>query len=376
MRDSTSFNYPVEEDYFILMNKDKKVLDFKIMYGLDIKVTETFRYLIKLPIGFTDLLSWLESRQAPKHRVHIEKLLELCGINNLANYLKITYALSLNDTFWVKPQNKDLTWNKVSLYQNDFNTTIARIAFEGGLYGLEFTPTSPEFGTDGAFAKCWTKDFDSSINLLKRGSTGARNAGLETYSEFYSSQIAKLICKDYVNYDLVKFHDKLASSCELFTSESEGYAPMHKLIDRRQPIEKLFEFYDGIGSGEDFIRMIVFDALTINTDRHLGNHGVIFDCDTMEIKRMAPVFDNNQALLPYAEDEDFANLDEYLKMKGPRIGREFIDVAKYSLTPTIRRDLANMRGFKFTKHKELNLDDDRLIKLENLVNSQIDLILK
>lgn len=58
---------------------------------------------------------------------------------------------------------------------------IAKIAFEGGLYGKEFTTTSPEFGTSGSFAKCWVKE-DDGIYLLKRGSEGARNAGLEPYS--------------------------------------------------------------------------------------------------------------------------------------------------------------------------------------------------
>lgn len=44
--------------------------------------------------------------------------------------------------------------------------------------------------------------------------------------------------------------------------------------------------------------MIVLDALILNTDRHMGNYGFMVDNDTMQIKRMAPMFDHNQALLP------------------------------------------------------------------------------
>ena len=51
--------------------------------------------------------------------------------------------------------------------ENQFDETIAKIAFEGGLYGKEFTTTSPEFGTSGSFAKCWVKE-DDGIYLLKR----------------------------------------------------------------------------------------------------------------------------------------------------------------------------------------------------------------
>lgn len=72
----------------------------------------------------------------------------------------------------------------------------------------------------------------------------------------------------------------------------------------------MIKFYDSIGCLDDFRRMVVLDALIINDDRHLGNHGVLIDNDTQEIVRMAPVFDHNQALLPYAEEEEFENISE------------------------------------------------------------------
>lgn len=364
------------KDFYYLMNKDVKILEFSIEIKLDLVIEEVKRLSDRLPIGMTNLHEWLNGREAPKHRANIRKLLEQCGINNLKSYLDVTYALSLNDTFWVKKTDSILEWSKVSLYSNEFNSTISRVAFEGGLYGLGFSTTSPEFGTDGAFAKCWTRDYYGNIMLLKGGSTGARNAGLEPYSEFYSSQLSKLICNDSVDYKLVKHHDKLASSCHLFTSENEGYAQAFKLVDRKSSYYTLFDFYDSIGCLDDFRRMLVLDAITVNTDRHLGNHGVIFDCDTMEIKRMAPVFDNNQNLLPYAEEEEFNDLDNYLKMKGPRIGTDFIPVARYSLTPEIRSDLINLKGFKFKRDDHFNLDEERLVRLENLVEKQIRLILE
>ena len=68
------------------------------------------------------------------------------GCYNLDGYLRITHALTLNDTFWVKPTDSTLKWDQVSLYSNEFDETIARIAFEGGMYGKQFSSTSPEFG--------------------------------------------------------------------------------------------------------------------------------------------------------------------------------------------------------------------------------------
>lgn len=76
----------------------------------------------------------------------------------------------------------------MSLYTHPFNEVIAKTAFEGGLHGRQLSTTSPEYGTDGSFAKCWIRE-GGQIRLLKRGSSGAGNAGLEPYSEFYAGQL-------------------------------------------------------------------------------------------------------------------------------------------------------------------------------------------
>lgn len=69
---------------------------------------------------------------------------------------------------------------EVSLFRNPFNEVIAHTAFDGGMYGDNLSTPSPEYGTDGTFAKCWIRENDE-IKMLKHGSSGARNAGLEPY---------------------------------------------------------------------------------------------------------------------------------------------------------------------------------------------------
>lgn len=39
-------------------------------------------------------------------------------------------------------------------YLMNKNEKIAKTAFEGGLHGRHLSTTSPEYGTDGSFAKC------------------------------------------------------------------------------------------------------------------------------------------------------------------------------------------------------------------------------
>lgn len=223
------------ENEFYLMNKDDRILRFTCdnsPLGVSFKEEESYEEI--RPYGYDGIGQWISQRQAPKHRQYIADLLRMCGCYNLDGFIRVTHALSLNDTFWIKTVDSKLQWKNVSLYENQFDETIAKIAFEGGLYGKEFTTTSPEFGTSGSFAKCWVKE-DDGIYLLKRGSEGARNAGLEPYSEMYSSQIARIICRDAVEYSVEKYHNKIASKCRLFTSEQEGYVPITKFL------EKLFQ---------------------------------------------------------------------------------------------------------------------------------------
>ena len=105
------------------------------------------------PIGYRGLAAFLEHRKAPKHREHIQQLLAQYGCDDLEGFLQVTHALSLNDTFWVKRQGDALDWPDVSLYTNPFNEVISEAAFDGTISETDFSSTSPEFGTDGYYAK-------------------------------------------------------------------------------------------------------------------------------------------------------------------------------------------------------------------------------
>lgn len=376
MNNLNRFSKSHEEWFYFLMNKDNPLMEFKIISDFgSYTIHEIKRFSDLLPYGFKSIHEWVINRQAPKHRKYIDRLFKLCQINNIKDFISITYGLSLNDTFWVKPKDSKLSWSQVSLYRNDFNESIAHLAFDGeGLNGLEVTTTSPEFGTDGSYAKCWIKD-DNGIYLLKRGSKGFANSGLEPYSEFYTSQLAKELCESYVDYNLMNYHNELASSCRLFSDENTGYTPIVNLLGVNSTVIDIINYFDSIGSGELFRSMIVLDGISLNQDRHLKNYGVLFDNDTLEIKGMAPVFDNNMSLLPFAMNDDFNNLEGYLMDKGPKFGSNWIEIASYCLTPRLKRILKNLKGFRFSPHPEFNLPNERIDMLNKIVNSQINKIL-
>ena len=101
----------------LLMNIDRPVLKFTILEGTfgTVELKETERYTDLLPLRFRSIQSWIEGRQALKHREHIAELMRVCGCSRLDGFVKITHALSLNNTFWTKPEESSLKWDEVAL---------------------------------------------------------------------------------------------------------------------------------------------------------------------------------------------------------------------------------------------------------------------
>lgn len=261
------------------------------------------------------------------------------------NFIAASRCLSLTDTFWMKREDEPLAWADVSLYRNPFDDVIARIAFDGtGIYGRANSPTSPEFATSGSFAKCWIRD-GSGIYLLKRGSYGYANAGFEPYSEVLAAQLLTAAKVDHVPYSLLKFHDKLACKCPLFTSEHEGFVAAHRFFSRTFDVDDMLEFTAAHGCEESFREMVAMDAVMANVDRHAGNYGFMVNNDTGEVLRMAPLFDHNMACLPMMMEHD--DFDQYVSMIGPKIGNDFVGIARQLMTPQIRAKLIGLKDFEY-----------------------------
>jgi len=70
------------------------------------------------------------------------------------------------------------------------------------------------------------------------------------------------------------------------------------------------------------------------------------------------------------------NLDGYLASRPTQSGEDFNEIAHALLTPEIRNDLKNLRGFEFQRNDEFDLPEERLQKLNKLVDQQIDGILE
>ena len=329
-----------------LMNKDEVVAVYEEQRSVgEYTYVEVKRYDAYMPYGFLTMDDWIDGRQIAKHRLSIERLMRELGMNTRQDFIGMARCLSLTDTFWMKRADEEIRWDDVSLYRNPFDDVIARIAFDGtGMYGRRNSPTSPEFATSGSFAKCWIRE-DGLISLLKRGSSGYANAGFEPYSEKLASDILDAVGIEHVPYTIVNYHGKLASKCPLFTSERYGFVSAHRFFDGPFGVRDMLDLASAYDAEEAFRDMVVMDAVFANVDRHSGNYGFIVDNDTGEMQGFAPLFDQNMACLPMMmEGDDF---DEYLNMIGPKLGDDFVGIARDLLTPSMRSKLVALKDFRY-----------------------------
>ena len=351
---TTEFGKPtLKTEIYNILNKDEIVGKVKWLEGSPIEVID-----IKLPSFIKKLgIDWVKDRTPPKHRQHIEELLKNLNLNTIKDIVDFSKGLSLTDTFWIKPEDSNLEWKNINLYDNDFDTTISKIAFEGGLHGMQFSTTSPELTTDGMLPKCWHKDIKG-IYLKKGGTDLGINSGNEPVSEFLASQLLDILEYPHVKYDLENYRGKLVSSCKLMTSKEVSMIPIFYMLENAT-YESLIRYCEKNNFIDDLYRMFIFDFIICNSDRHLRNIGLLFNSNTYEVISLAPIFDNGVGMLSYYILGD--DLQKYLTDYIPKLYDNFqVYTALFKSKLNKPHNIERLLEFNFKNHK--------LIKDENRLN--------
>lgn len=343
-------------------------------------ISERYRSLLPLGMKVTDdgLLSWLKGRVVPKNREFVHQILSRYGLdqNDTMGIIKLCKGLSLNDSYWVVEQGFDGKFSAYNLYENSFARALALIAYTGyGTSTAKGFSSSPEFTTNGMLRKCWRR-LNKKIYLYKGGTTGAANAGKEPYSEFYAAQIAERMGLNHIPYGLAKWKDTLCSTCELFTNIDTSYVPIYKFVEKAT-VTEIAAFLKGLGDKyyDEFVDMLIFDALIFNTDRHGGNFGLLVDNKTNQPIALAPIFDNGLSLFNYAMDDELEDVEKYSKTRGSAFGVAHIEIAKEFITSRQKAQLRKMINFKFAKHTRYNLPAKRLKVIEEFLQRRVQELL-
>ena len=293
--------------------------------------------------------------------------------NSFMNYIDISYGLSLNDSYWIVPTDKELYWKDYNLYKNRFSEIVSLVAFgekRTSEIGKDIK-TSPEYTTDGMLAKCWTV-LNDEIVLLKKSSEHHKK---EAFAEYYMCQIAEIMGFEHIKYDIINYHKNIVSSCSLFTNEDTGFIPMYYCMKQEDTFKegaKLLEAVTKIYGKEKIEDLMLFDSLIYNTDRHLGNFGMLVDNNTRKLLKPAPIFDNGNSILSFLNEE--TAIEDIFKHYTSKFNIDFDVLSNLSVQKRHKEGLEKLKNFKFKKHHEFNLENNILNKAEDFIQKRAKLI--
>lgn len=290
------------------------------------------------------MYSWWNERAVPLSRNNLNRLLASRGMSVPEEYLIKNLGLSLNDCYWIRPVDSDLTWESVNLYTNRFKDNTLEWDQPSG----DNPRYSPNSSLKGNAEKTWT--INRNKRYLIKGNRFATSS--ESINEVIATEIHRRQgYENHTEYKLTQIKGKpydYGCSCEIFTDEDTELVTAYELIlsepQSGSYYEHLLNVCEHNGLDREEIRkyleyQILTDFIMCQTDRHFGNIGFLRDSNTLEFKGPAPIYDSGEAF--------FAN----------------------SQAPTNSRELKGLftRGFENSAELMLALVKDRdLIDLDKL----------
>ena len=246
------------------------------------------------------LKDWWSSRTIPTSRSGLRFLLDSLDMEITTELAAKSMGLSLTDQYWVKPEGSAVSWDSVNFFDNEFSDDVGDLLFGLEIRKGEWNLVSPDTTSDGVLKKRW-KAIDGDCCLIKSGEEPYMQ---EPYNEVAAAMIADSMGIDHVEYSLIKYEGAPCSVCRNMICGTEELISAHQAT-RSEIQDSGVPLYDhlvaccahhGLDIVSDLDRMLVFDYIIGNTDRHLNNFGIIRDASTLEWKRFAPLYDNGTSM--------------------------------------------------------------------------------
>ena len=243
------------------------------------------------------IMSWLANRTLLLSRANAKKIYQayrLEQLNDEISRAKLSIAcraLSVLDNYWVRLSNDNMTkWDNINIRHNPLNQAVAQIALHGVSLSLQGSLQSPEFTTNGTYAKAWYRDEDGSLWLYKLNDVNST-----AKIEVMVSNILDCMNVTHCHYEAREDMGDYVCACPLMTNDNISIADgitFNGYCNRLgiNPIDELIRL-----DADGFYKMLVVDYLIANPDRHGQNWGVYYDPNTVEVLRLHPIFDHNNA---------------------------------------------------------------------------------
>lgn len=294
---------------YTLMHKDHKVLDMDIELGNVIWAGEIFDRE-RIPVGITadsgrllhGLSAWWSHRSIPLSRSGIDRALAAMNAVTPQVLLAKSMGLSLSDAYWIRPENSDISWEKVNFFDNIFSEDMGNILFGEKPPREAVDIMSPDCSSDGWLRKKWVIR-DGKRCLVKGGS----NFFQEPFNEVIATMAAERLGIRHVSYTIDFEGARLSPVCvcEAFTDSCTELIPAGA-VNRILPFTENESKYDHFVRcckvldiphiTESLDEMLTLDYMIANQDRHMGNFGVLRNADTLEYTGFAPLYDCGTSL--------------------------------------------------------------------------------
>ena len=303
--------YLMQKDFpalAITENGECKILDFyKLPFGLR-----------RERVTFPDFVEWASNRTLSMGRSYAKEILNTLRISQTNRYevCLVCRGLSLEDSYWIRQEEDEKSWEDVNLFHNELSLFLTKVALSGNnshyemeekeFYTNRFTGKklqihTPELTTLGVSAKAWIRGADGSLWLHKAGKY-----------ELPSSQILEVLSIPHISYEesseeelwdylsderrgwLDGVGEKMVKSC-LFTNPDLSMVTFEEFSAfcgayGRNPYEEALRV-----DRRAYLQMQIADYILNNDDRHGQNWGFFVENDSGKITGFCPLFDHDHS---------------------------------------------------------------------------------
>jgi hypothetical protein len=247
------------------------------------------------------LNQWWNLRGIPASRDGIENALELLKIENTRELSIRGLGLGLSDHYWIRPEKSTLEWDDINYYAHDFSEDIGNALFGEKTKDKTIKLLSPDVASNGNLKKRWK--IVHGKRVLVKGGSGPYYQ--EPVNEVVASLLLRRLKIPHTDYHLYFEGDKPLSICENFTDESTEFIGAWDIFnsvkknERHSEMDHYLECCNRLGIPdvrEGLEKMLAFDFLIVNTDRHYYNFGAVRNSDTLEWLGPVPIFDCGNSL--------------------------------------------------------------------------------
>ncbi|MBO4285713.1 MAG: HipA domain-containing protein [Bacilli bacterium] len=232
-----------------------------------------------------DLISFLSSRILDTSRTNARLLKRIMNVHGEEEYLIAlkNHATSVTDNYWFRSKNSRLKYKDVSLESDIYN----EVSLKGELlYFPKEAKLSPQFSLLGSYEKCWKLNNDEW--WMYKSETKE-----EMYSELIASKISLLLNIPTAFYEIDGDYIRTKNFATKYNFE-----PISSLAGDNDSFEHIFNLLLNLDKklAKQYLKIIYFDALVNNVDRHNENLGFLRDKKNGRIVSLAPNFDLNMSL--------------------------------------------------------------------------------